>query len=227
MQPMPIEWSAAEAPPSTLREWTAEPVETPPPPAIALVEPPSAPGPAVVAPVPPPPAPEPPVPTFAPSVENVAPPAPPAPLAPEEFVSAPPVPTADTWVAPAAAVTAAAVVDQPAVASPPIPPPSDEAAFAPVAGSPPAPGGPGYGWPVMVAEDQSNRRRAVGVGVILLGVALLAWGVGAAFIAGQAYQTQTQQLFGHWERLGYLIQSIGICLAGLITIYIGAAYRKL
>ena len=91
-------------------------------------------------------------------------------------------------------------------------------------GGPPPAGAPPYGWPLVVARDPTARYRGIGTSAIVLGLAIVVWGVGIAFVAAAAFQ----QFNGspHLYRIGLVVQAVGLILAGLVTIVLGAVYRR-
>jgi hypothetical protein len=88
------------------------------------------------------------------------------------------------------------------------------------------PEAPPYAFPVVVAEDPAVRRQALSTWIVLIGVAVLIWGVGAAFSSAAAFQLNAATAGARLERIGLLLAAIGLCLGGLFAIALGVVYRK-
>ncbi len=87
-----------------------------------------------------------------------------------------------------------------------------------------APADAAYGWSQPVGGYMPvYRNRAIGTLVIVLGLAVLIWGVGLAF---NAVAANSSPLFPHDEKIGAWFAMAGVLLAGLTTVVIGFLYRR-
>jgi hypothetical protein len=149
----------------------------------------------------------------------------PAAMPMDEPTAAVPAPAPPAYEEPPTAAAAAGPAQWTAepVATPMAVPASDTGVFSPPGGAPAGAPWGGQPVPMVVARDDTVRNRSIGAGILILGLAVLIWGVGASFAVAQAYSTPA---LPHWEQISRLLTSIGLILAGLVIIYIGAVFRR-
>jgi len=94
----------------------------------------------------------------------------------------------------------------------------------PVYGYPAFPPTAMYGWAPFAADPSWRRRRVTGAVIMVIGLGLLVWGIGAVY---NAVAANAVPAFPHDEQIGLWVNACGILLMSAATIAAGIVQRIL